>query len=86
MANLQVMLVDISGNYRLIMEQSTGDIQSTDDEKHPFVIPGRRQRNDGRGSSFRGVASGPRQARPAATNPESSDWLWIPGSLAQRQN
>jgi hypothetical protein len=33
-----------------------------------FVIPGRRRRS--------------REARPDATNPESSNLVWIPGSLA----
>jgi hypothetical protein len=54
MTNLQGMLVNVSNNYRLIMQQLTGDIQSENTR-----------------SSFRGVASGP-EARPAATNPESS--------------
>jgi hypothetical protein len=35
------------------------------------VIPGRR--------------SGPREAWPNATNPESSALVWIPGSLALRK-
>jgi hypothetical protein len=63
------MLVDVYDDYRLIMKQLIGNIQSADNTR----------------SSFRGVAGGLREARPAATNPESSNLLWIPGSLAKRR-
>jgi hypothetical protein len=42
MDGLQVMLVDVSDNYQLIMEQFSGDIQRRGQRKNPFVIPGRR--------------------------------------------